>query len=181
MPNQARIPRVSMLSALPCVYRICHPLEDPDLLCFHMTNQPCLSSRISCSACAATCAQARSHALVIPITGRASGLHGGISHPGLCPSLADAQGTRCPYRMVFITWLRSSRIYSPIPNGDLCRIWPPQIQVPYHDPSTPSYPGTGSALKDCTPLAITATVVYLNFARLCTTPDISLKVTTDPR
>ena len=92
MPNQARIPRVSMLSALPCVYRICHPLEDPDLLCFHMTNQLCLSSRILCSACAATCAQARSHALVIPITGRASGLHGGISHPGLCPSLAKVQG-----------------------------------------------------------------------------------------
>ena len=74
-----------------------------------------------------------------------------------------------------------SRIYSPIPNGGPLQDLASQIQVPYHDPSTPGYPGTGSALKDCTPLVITATVVYLNFARLRTTPDISPKVTTGPR
>ena len=92
----------------------------------------------------------------------------------------DARGPGCPYRVVFSTiWFPGFVCLSPM--GDLCRIWPPQIQVPYHDPSTPSYPGTGSALKDCTPLAITATVVYLNFARLRTTPDISPKVTTGPR
>ena len=130
MPNQARIPRVSMLSALPCVYRICHPLEDPDLLCFHMTKQPCLSSRISCAACAATCAQARSHALVIPITGRASGLHGGISHPSLCPSLADAQGTRCPYRMVFNTWLRSPGFIRLSPMGTFAGFGLPRFKCP---------------------------------------------------
>ena len=50
----------------------------------------------------------------------------------------------------------------------------------YHYPGTPKSLRSGSALKDRTPLAITATVVYLNFARLRTTPDISPKVTTGP-
>ena len=48
MPNQARIPKVSPLSVLPCAYRISHPRKDPEFLfsglLLHMTNRPQFSS-----------------------------------------------------------------------------------------------------------------------------------------